>query len=235
VKSPGRHGGKGRPDGSGVALAGTAFVHAALAVLVWQTPNDFQLPSVPVYRVELVAAPRPEPEARKAPETLQREAERPLPALRPPRRTSVSEATPPPPEQPEVKREPAPRSTPDVEPMDEPSTGADPATLKVEGAAFRYPEYLRNIVSQVYRRWSRPRTNVSLRAEVLFFVHRDGSVSGFQFTKRSGNFAFDLAAQGAVEAAGNAMAFGPLPDGFPDDVLPVNFFFDPSTLRQEQE
>ena len=41
--------------------------------------------------------------------------------------------------------------------------------------------------------------------------------------------AFDLEAQGAVEAA--ARAFGSLPAGFGDDVLPVVFSFDPGRLR----
>jgi hypothetical protein len=45
---------------------------------------------------------------------------------------------------------------------------------------------------------------------------------------RSGSFAFDLDAQGAVEAAGNARAFGPLPDGWEADVLPVSFYFKPT-------
>jgi outer membrane biosynthesis protein TonB len=111
----------------------------------------------------------------------------------------------------------------------EPSTGADPATVKTSGVEFQYPEYLRNIVAQVYRRWRRPSGQVSLRAEVLFVVHRDGSISNFQFVKRSGNFGFDLEAQGAIEAAANA--FGPLPEGYPSDVLPVSFFFDPSSVR----
>jgi protein TonB len=113
----------------------------------------------------------------------------------------------------------------------EPSTGSDPATVKTSGVDFPYPEYLRNLVAQVYRRWRRPSGQASLRAEVLFFVHRDGSITNFQFVKRSGNFGFDLEAQGAIEAASNAGAFGPLPDGYPSDVLPVSFFFDPSSMR----
>ena len=42
---------------------------------------------------------------------------------------------------------------------------------------------------------------------------------------------FDLEAQGAIEAAANANAFGPLPEGYPADVLPVSFFFDPAKTR----
>jgi outer membrane biosynthesis protein TonB len=65
----------------------------------------------------------------------------------------------------------------------------------------------------------------------MFFIHRDGSVTNFRFVQRSGNFGFDLEAQGAIEAAANAGAFGPLPDGFSEDVLPVSFFFDPAKTR----
>jgi periplasmic protein TonB len=103
--------------------------------------------------------------------------------------------------------------------------------VQTSGVDFPYPEYLRNIVAQVYRRWQRPGGNVVLRAEVLFFVHRSGGVSNFQFVARSGSFAFDLEAQGAIEAAANQHAFGPLPEGYEADVLPVRFFFDPSSIR----
>ena len=66
---------------------------------------------------------------------------------------------------------------------------------------------------------------------MLFFVHRDGSISGLQFVRRSGSFAFDLEAQGAVEAAARASAFGTLPTGYGPDVLPVSFFFKPGNMR----
>ena len=43
------------------------------------------------------------------------------------------------------------------------------------------------------------------------------------------DYSFDLEAQGALE---KAMAqFGPLPQGFPDDVLPVVFSFDPRLIH----
>ena len=62
---------------------------------------------------------------------------------------------------------------------------------------------------------------------------RDGSLvpNSLQFVTRSGNFAFDLEAQGAVEQAGDVKAFGPLPPGFSDDVLAVVFSFDPRILH----
>ncbi|MEP6781590.1 MAG: TonB family protein, partial [Gemmatimonadaceae bacterium] len=60
-----------------------------------------------------------------------------------------------------------------------------------------------------------------------FLIHRDGSVSEISVTKSSGSSSFDREARGAVEAAGTSRAFGPLPSGFPDDVLPVYFTFSP--------
>jgi outer membrane biosynthesis protein TonB len=65
----------------------------------------------------------------------------------------------------------------------------------------------------------------------MFLIRRDGTVTDFRFLTRSGNFAFDLECQGAVEMAADGKAFGPLPAGFSDDVLPVIFSFDPRVLR----
>ena len=217
--------------GGTVALTTTAAFHLLVGIAVFGAPGPATPPLPPVYRVELVAAPRPEPEARRAPEAVQRPAEQPAPTPRPAARTTVA-PTPPPP-QPTADREPAPRTTPKEEPLPDakPSTGSDPVTVKVEGQDFPFPEYLRNIVAQVYRRWQRPSGNVALKAEVLFLVHRNGAISNLQFVSRSGSFTFDLEAQGAIESAGSANAFGPLPDGYANDVLPVSFFFDPQRAR----
>ncbi len=228
-----RAGLRGRePRGNGVALLGTLVIHGAMALGIAVSPSMVPRAMPPVYQVELVAAPRAEPERRKAPEVVERPAERPMPSPTTPRRTSVAETPPPPVAQAEQKELP-PRTNPVEQPAPgvEPSTGSDVATVKVSGIAFAYPEYLRNVVAQVYRRWQRPSGTVSLRAEVLFFIHRDGSISNLHFVRRSGSFAFDLEAQGAIEAAGTARAFGPLPAGYNADVLPVSFFFDPSSTR----
>lgn len=220
------------PRGSGVAFAGTVAIHSAAVLGLVASPPMLPRAAPPVYQVELVAAPRAEPERRKAPEVVERPADRPAPTPRTPRRTSVADAPPPPSPQAEQKELP-PRTNPaeELAPGVTPSTGSDVATVKVSGIAFPYPEYLRNVVAQIYRRWQRPSGSVSLRAEILFFVHRDGSISNLQFVRRSGSFGFDLEAQGAIEAAGTARAFGPLPAGYGPDVLPVSFFFDPSTAR----
>jgi outer membrane biosynthesis protein TonB len=219
--------------GWGVAFAGTLLLHGALLGAMLGAPRGARRLAPPVYRVSLVAAPRPEPQARRAPQVVERPAERPAPPPKPVARRSTVAPAAPPAAKPNVEREPAPRTTPPSEPLPDvtPSTGADPATVEIEGQDFPYPEYLRNLVAQVFRRWQRPTGRAALQAEVFFLIHRDGSVSNLSFVKRSGNFAFDVEAQGAIEAAAAAGGFGPLPDGFANDVLPVSFFFDPSKIR----
>lgn len=218
-----------RKSGSNSALFGSMVLHGIVGFLIL-VPSEQPPALPPTYKVELVAAPRPRPQPeRRRPEVVQRPAEQTVPTRpQPPRR---QEPTPAPVE---VRREtePAAPTNPDtLAPDVEPSTGADPATVNTSGVEFPFPEYLRNLVAQVHRRWQRPSGNVSLRAEVQFFIHSDGSVSNFRFVTRSGNFGFDLEAQGAIEAAANAGAFGRLPEGFASGVLPVSFFFDPSERR----
>ena len=112
-------------------------------------------------------------------------------------------------------------------PGETPSTGTDVATIKTPGLQFPFPEYLRNIVTQVYRNWDREPSRENSYAEISFLILRDGTVRDIRFVTRSGSFSFDLGAQGAIEAAGNARSFGPLPDGWDADVLPVSFYFKP--------
>jgi len=102
--------------------------------------------------------------------------------------------------------------------------------VRTEGIEFPYPGYLQNIVRQIALRFKPPR-GTNRRAEVMFLIHRDGSVSNLNFRVASGSYAFDVEARGAVESAAEARAFGPLPRGFPDDVLPVIFSFDPRLIR----
>jgi protein TonB len=217
---------RGNPAPVGMALTGTLVLHSVMVLLLFSSPSEHRkLP--PTYTVRLIAAPAPDLEQRKAPEALERPAEeKPAPAETKAPRSTVSRATPPPTRD-QTKREAAPRTTPTTQPLpgERPSTGNDIATVSTEGIAFPFPEYLQNIVSQVLRRWQRPGQSTPLEAEVSFFVHRDGSVTDLQFIRRSGNFTFDLEAQGAVEEAGRFKAFGMLPDGWTADVLFVRFYF----------
>lgn len=109
--------------------------------------------------------------------------------------------------------------------------GADVANVKVNGLEFEYPGYLDNIVRQVALRFTPPNKSLALSADISFLIHRDGSVTDVRIVRRSGNYAFDLEAQGAIEAVDKARAFGPLPGPFRGDVLPVTFSFDPRVIR----
>jgi Periplasmic protein TonB, links inner and outer membranes len=108
--------------------------------------------------------------------------------------------------------------------------GADVANVQVAGINFPYPEYLQNVVRQIAVRFTPPRGG-ALTAVVTFMIRRDGSIAGLRLATRSGVYSFDTEAMGAVDAAAQAHAFGPLPQGFSDDVLPVIFSFDPRLIR----
>jgi periplasmic protein TonB len=223
-----------RPPGRAAGVLGTVVVHAAAGFFLFSVVKP-PPPMPPVYAVNLVAAPAPAPKQKLAPEATPTPPppEPPAPARTTPK-VPVKKAPIPAPK-PKQETEPVPRHDPTPKtsapetpaPGETPSTGRDATTVKTPGLDFPYPEYLRNVENQIYRRWSRPTGNASLRAEISFLITRDGTVRSIQFVTRSGVFSYDLEAQGAIEAAGNAHAFGPLPDGWQADVLPISFYFEP--------
>jgi periplasmic protein TonB len=223
---------RGRPPGTAIGLIGTVLVHAGVvaAALTGVTAAKAVPPS---YAVELVAAPAPSPKQRLAREVVPTPPpeEKPAPVKPPPKPKTVKTPPAPAPKPPptETQREPPPKTAAPVAPApgETPSTGADVATIKTPGLQFPFPEYLRNIVTQVYRNWDRESARENSFAEISFLILRDGTVRDIRFVTRSGSFSFDLGAQGAIEAAGNAGSFGPLPDGWDADVLPVSFYFKP--------
>ncbi|MEO6878277.1 MAG: TonB C-terminal domain-containing protein, partial [Gemmatimonadaceae bacterium] len=109
--------------------------------------------------------------------------------------------------------------------------GAEVANVDTPGIEFPYPAYTTNIVSQLIRRFGAMQGTLS--ATVRFVIRRDGSVDleSIAVVTHSGSYDFDLRAAGAVESAANAKAFGPLPPGFREDILPVTFRFSPSLNR----
>lgn len=234
----------GGERGLALPVAVSLLVHAALVAAAFLLRPDASPPMPPVYRVNLVAAPP---------------GERAVGVVQPPQAPAPAEPTPPPPrpvaETPEAvpvpKPVPAPRRTPPKStptqataerPVAKPSsqpragggpvggTGSDVATVRTPGIEFPYGGYLDNIVRQLVLRF-RPAGNRALVADVSFLIRRDGTVSDIRVVRSSGVYTFDVEAQGAIEAAGQARAFGPLPRGFPDDVLPVTISFTPSLFR----
>lgn len=235
-------GARGMRGTLGLPATLSLLLHASAVAALVLVARERPVSLPPVYQVDLVAAPRgaraigqvaeaappPPPEAAPAPPPKRADAppERAAPTKRreakaPPRATPVPNAR-----EVQSRNTPAPRAGGGPEG----GAGSDVANVSVQGIPFPYPGYLENIVRQIALRF-KPRSGQALVAEVLFLVRRDGSVTGFQFRRRSGSYEFDLEAQGAVEAAGRSLSFGPLPDGFRDDVLTVIFSFDPQLIR----
>jgi protein TonB len=225
------------------ALAGpigaSAVLHAAIILpfLLVHAASSVSMP--PMYKVELIAAPAgeravgvvttapaPAVPTKAPPKAVTKETKMVKAAAKTNKITKpVVQATP----KMATKQEALAKNAPKAGGGAEGGRGADVQSIKTEGIDFPYPGYLHNIVTQIALNFS-PRGNVgALRAEVFFMIRRDGKVTGFRFISRSGNLAFDIEAQGAVDAA--SRSFGALPSGYPDDVLPIVFSFDPSKLK----
>jgi protein TonB len=227
----------------------SAILHAAVATLLFSTLSERKPVALPpMYRVEIVAAPAGE----RAIGEVKSEQPKAATGVTQPSAAQSSVK-----EMPLPKAKPAPktpaRATPSIaKAADKASAvtnkkntnavnkagggpvggkGTDVATVRSDGIEFPFPGYLNNIVRQIALNFNPRNPAARLRAEVRFLIHRDGSVSDINFIRQSGNFSFDLEARGAVEAASSAHAFGPLPAGFSDDVLPVVFSFDPEFMK----
>jgi outer membrane biosynthesis protein TonB len=210
------------PRGAVVAgITGTVVIHAgaliALVISVASTPK----PSPPMYAVELVAAPASAAASRPAAEPRANPVAPPVPATKP-KPAPVKRTTP-------ERSAAKPRSATPVKPLpgETPGTGSDIANVDLKGKPFPYPEYLRNLVAQIYRRWNRPTQNSALSTEVTFVILRDGTVKEISVVASSRSYSFDLEARGAIEQAAAVKAFGPLPAGYPADYLQINFLFTP--------
>jgi outer membrane biosynthesis protein TonB len=236
-----------------VPLAASALLHLVGAAAFLFSRTQQPAPMAPTYRVSLIAAPpgprqigvvqpkpaapepapaapAPVPLSRARPEPERMKAPGKTAPVRVPKAATPNAATAsakPGAEKGAAAKAPA-APTAGGGPVG--GRGADVANVKVDGIEFPYPGYLDNVVRQIALRF-KPARGGNLRADVAFLIRRDGSISGLRLQTRSGVFAFDTEAMGAVEAAAQARAFGPLPQGFSDDVLPVIFSFDPRLIR----
>ena len=228
----------------GGPLGLSVVLHASLiaAAFVMKPERPAALP--PVYRVNLVAAPAsperaegivppkptaPAPEAATPPKRAERitPKDMALPAKpKPTPRKAAAPATP----TPTTKSTPSDAPAPVAKGGPNGGQGTDVANVSINGVEFADQAYINNIVRQIALRF-KPRNPGALRADVFFIIKRDGSIGEFRFLNSSRVYAFDLEAQGAVESAGSAKAFGRLPDSYVNDFLPVIFKFDPSVIR----
>ena len=229
----------------GASMMASIVLHAAVVALFVVLRPGAPPPAPPIYRVSMVAAPRapvaagvvtPTPTPPSAePAPIRPKIEEkvvPLPTKKPtPVVKTPQAATPTVPSVTQTK--PSTEHAPSAGGGEAGGKGADVANVNLNGIEFPFPGYLENIVRQIALNF-KPSVRGAFHAEVTFLIRRDGSVdpSTIRLTQRSGNYDFDLDARGAVEAAANARRFGPLPSGFPDDVLPVIFLFDPALIRR---
>jgi protein TonB len=222
-------------------LAVSVALHALAASLFLLARPSARAPVAPTYRVSLIAAPpgarqigvvqpvtppiatppAPTPRARETPEPARLKTPSKVPPRRAPKTATPNVAQPVAPPKPA-----AVAPTTGGGPVG--GRGADVANVKVDGIDFPYPVYLQNVVRQIALQF-KPSARGALQAEVTFLIRRDGSLAGLRLTRRSSVFSFDQDALAAVELA--SRAFGPLPEGFSDDVLPVIFSFDPRLIR----
>lgn len=216
------------------------LLHGGLiaAVVVLRPPPP--PPEPPIYRIRLIAAPAGE----RAVGVVQDQ-----PAVTKP----VEKSTPPPAKTvpapkaavpAKVKSKSAPKAATEVPAPDKAKTaaatpagggptggkGADVAKVNTPGIEFPYPGYVNNIANQILARFH---PNGNFTATVRFVIRRDGTVdpNSIAIAEHAQSWNFEQAALGAVEAAANAKAFGPLPGSFNEDILPVQFRFTPSIYR----
>lgn len=238
----------GRPR-LAIPIAASLALHALLGAALWAGTSDAaSMPEMRVYAVDIVSPP-PSVEGEPSPPAV---AE---PQEEPPAEPEAAEAepTPPPPTPPQPDRtapqpreqtpaaaptraQPAPAQAP---PAQQPapargsnavasSAGGEGLNVRTEGAAFVDAAYLENVVRTVRRYWRPPPGSRTEAAEVRFWIHRDGSVSGIEIVRASGAFAFGASAMEAVEQAGIQRSFGPLPAAYGADRLAVSFYFRPA-------
>lgn len=228
----GRHGVLPRPGRQGPgrgAVLGSIGLHVGVAALmVGSALRPAQpLPEFKVYRVNIVSPPPqvlgdPEPAAPVVPKVVQ---QRPVEA--PPKPQPKAPPVQKPTEQPKPKPKEESRPAQGRNPKPEEKVGGDGLNVQLDGELFPYPEYLNNIIRQINRffRWTGAG---GLTAEVYFVIRRDGSVEDIRLLQGSGNVEFDFEAMGAIEAVGTRGLFGPLPEGYKQDRLPVSFRFRPA-------
>ena len=227
-------------------IVASVLLHGALVAGFFALRPPPPQPSPPLYRVQLFAAPpgaravgvvqepQPAPVVTTAPVPPSTKAAAPIqktvPSKTRPKPPTAKVATP---TMPTKAAEPPKENTPAPTAGGGPTggKGADVATVDTPGIDFPYPGYTNNIVRQLILQFGQ--SSARFTAEVRFVIRRDGSVDpeSIRLVTPSPNYSFNQRALGAVEAAANAKAFGPLPPGFREDILPVTFRFSPSLIR----
>jgi protein TonB len=234
------------------AISISAVVHLLVIAAVWAvTSRAPTIPPMRVYAVNIVSPPpreqgetqpevppaaeEPEPEPEPEVEEPEPEPVRAPPPPAPPPAPTPRPAPPPPPAPPRQTEPARPEREPAAQPeQPRPSTGAQPdpssaggenLNLQLRGVQCPSPDYCNNIILQITRYF---RFSGRGEADVYFVINRDGSITDLRLISSTGGAGFRVAVMEAVEQAGNNDAFGPLPDAYRADRLPVSFYFRPS-------
>jgi len=180
-----------------------------------------QVEPAPVVEEPRPAPPEPKPQPKPKPKPESKPKPEPKPSeTKPKPKADAKKPT-------ETKPKPESKPATGSNPKPDAKTGGSGLNVRIDGEQFPYPGYLEGIIIQIgrYFRWQ---GDTGLRAEIYFEILRDGSVTGIRVLTPSGNMAFDLEAMSAIEQAGKRRAFGPLPEEYTPDRLPVAFYFQPA-------
>ncbi len=213
-----------------IGMLGTALVHLGLiGAGVWTSRHQSTPEPQMVYAIDLVAASAP----------TARQPQRntpPVPPSRSPEETPVPKPQPtpartPPRQEPDlpVRSDPVkePPRTETPLPGETPRNGMDVANVSIPGFESRYKWYLNNVHQQIAKRFPmnerRPGAPV---VEIRFRILANGGIDSVAYVVESRNPSMNRQAMSAIEGAGVAKAFGPLPDGI--DRLTISFVFKPN-------
>ena len=110
-------------------------------------------------------------------------------------------------------------------------SGVNTVDVAFKGLEFPDQPYLQNIINKVMSNF--PDQRMALVAEFSFDIMRNGCIKpgSLKMIKRSVNSQFNGDAQGAIERASRNCGFGRLPVVWEDEILSVQFVFDPKNFR----
>ncbi len=218
-------------------------LHGFVIVLVWATAAFRpEIPVFQIFEIELISPPAnievqdeiiPEPVTpEETPvETVDPVVEdEPEPIIDDKPEEVVAEPEPATPDDPEPEPEepePEPEAPVSPDPDPEEENPGENIEVRMEGLKRLYPEYYENIVRQITRCFRPPSNSRGREASVRFDLGADGRVirGTLAVLEGSNNIRYDLSAQAAVECASGNNRFGPLPEGFEWETLPVLFNF----------
>lgn len=213
-----------------VGVLGTAIVHLGLVGAgLWASRHEALSAPQMVYAIDLVAASAPpaRPPQRSEPPVAPSRSPEEVPVAKPP---TAPPRTPPRREPDLPVRTDPPKEPPRTEtplPGETPRQGMDVANVSIPGFESRYKWYLNNVHQQIAKRFPMNERRAGAPVvEIRFRILADGGIDSVAYVVESRNPTMNRQAMSAIEGAGVAKAFGPLPDGI--DRLTISFIFKPN-------